>query len=85
VGYAAALLCSQRWFERRAGLPDRVTRSMIGTSRSDSSLFITYSSTNHRIRSGVSAYAESRMIGTSGNRCLIWQTGRAPGKPSLAA
>jgi len=42
---------------------------MIGTSRSGSSLFITYSSTNHRIRSGISQYAESRMIGRLGNRC----------------
>jgi len=39
---------------------------MIGTSRSGSSLFITYSSTNHRIRSGISAYAESRTIGRVG-------------------
>jgi hypothetical protein len=36
---------------------------MIGTSRSGSSLFITYSSTNHKIRSGISEYTESRMIG----------------------
>ena len=58
--YAAAPL---RWHcpsELGASL---YARSMIGTSRSGSSLFITYSSTNHRIRSGISQCAESRMIG----------------------
>jgi hypothetical protein len=43
---------------------------MIGTSRSGSSLFITYSSTNHRIRSGISEYADSRMIGKVGKPLL---------------
>ena len=39
----------------------RVARWMVGISFSDSSLFITYSSTNHRIRSGISEseYAEN--------------------------
>ena len=46
---------------------------MIGINRSGSSLFITYSSTSHRIRSGISQYAESRMTGRLGKRSLIWQ------------
>ena len=46
---------------------------MIGTNRSCMSLFITYSSTTHRTRSGISKYAESKIRGTLGNRCLMWQ------------
>jgi hypothetical protein len=67
--YAAAAQRWLRWCERGPSLD---IRSRIGTSRSGSSLFNTYSSTNHRIRPGISLYAESRMIGRLGNRCLIW-------------
>ena len=67
--YAAAPLCWNRSRERGASL---CARSMISNSRSGISLFITYSSTNQRIRPGISEYAESRMIGKLGNRCLIW-------------
>ena len=67
--YAAA---TQRWHRCSERGPSLYIRSMIGTSRSGSSLFITYSSTNHRIRPGISLYAESRMIGRLGNLCLIW-------------
>jgi|SRR5580658_4534061 hypothetical protein len=47
--YAAVPLDLQARFEPGARL---YVLSMIGTSRSGSSLFITYSSTSHRIRSG---------------------------------
>jgi hypothetical protein len=60
----------------------RITRSITHTSRSGSSLFIRYSSTSHRIRSGMSAYAESRMIGKLGNRCLICQATASASMPS---
>ena len=46
-------------------------RSIIGISRSGSSLFITYSSPQHRTRSGILEYPESMTIGRLGNRCLI--------------
>jgi hypothetical protein len=52
--------------------PKLCARSMIGISRSGISLFITQSSTNHRIRPGISQKAESRMTGRLGKRCLIW-------------
>jgi hypothetical protein len=34
---------------------------MIGTSRSGGSLLITYSSTNHKIRTGISEWTETRV------------------------
>jgi len=57
--YAAA---TQRWHRVSERGPSLYVRSMIGTSRSGSSLFITYSSTNPRIRPGISLYAESRVL-----------------------
>src|SRR5208337_465343 len=77
--YAAAPL---RWHRLSDCGRSLYARSMIGTSRSGSSLFITYSSTNHKIRSGISQYAESRMIGKLGNRCLIWQATASTSMPS---
>src|SRR5512141_2842758 len=57
-------------------------RLMIGTSRSGGSLVITYSSTNHKIRSGISEWTETRMIGRLGNRSLIWQATASVSMPS---
>ena len=51
-----------------SGLFEHVTRSMARRSPSGISLLITYSSTNQRIRSGISKYAEIRTIGRLGNR-----------------
>jgi hypothetical protein len=39
--------------------------------------------TGHRIRSGISAYAESKMIGRLGNRCLMWQATASASMPSV--
>jgi hypothetical protein len=54
---AAAPLGCRPSSERGARLQ---ARSMTGTIRSGSSLFITYSSTNHRIRAGISEYADGQ-------------------------
>ena len=77
--YAAAPLLCHRLSDCGRSL---YARSMIGTSRSGSALFITYSSTNHKIRPGISQYAESRMIGRLGNRCLMWQATASASIPS---
>ena len=41
---------------------------MIGTSHSGGSLFITYSSTTHKIRLGISEYSETRLAAHHGVR-----------------
>ncbi len=88
-GYRAGRVCfkgrgdyAARWDRSLGRSASLCARSMVGTSRSGSSLLITYSSTNHRIRSGISEYAESRMIGRLGNLCLIWQATASASIPS---
>jgi hypothetical protein len=63
--YAATL-----WREFAASLYASVAALTIRTSRSGIALFITYSSTNHRIRAGVSEYAET--FRTDANCCGWW-------------
>src|SRR5579864_5083293 len=60
----------------------RIALSIACTRPSMGSLFITYSSTNHRTRSGISEYADRRTIGWFGNRCLIWKAMASASIPS---
>jgi hypothetical protein len=56
--------------ERGLTFVTETTLSITPESRSTGSLFITYSSTNHRRAAGISEYADSKIIGTVGKRCL---------------
>ncbi len=60
-----------------------VTRSITCGSRSTGSLRNMYSSTSHRMASGMHQYAESKMMGWFGKRCLMRHATACASMPSI--